>query len=263
MRRILTLFAVGCCLALLFAAQSQAQTSNDPTTIHYVCTGTTVCSPGATTLVTGSTIPTFDLTLQGQTGLTPNGSGSAQATLSILVFVPGSAPSLTFSINGNAAANAGTFSSGNILSDGVTGFFAAMHSSTSDPNVSAFESASGQSGTTPSSLTVYVVNFGTVTVTGLNNAGSLGGTIFTLASVGSGGITGLPAGGFPLGTVFYAMLANCTGGGCVLTSSTTDVVNSTPLSESLTIVPEPASLALFGSGMISLALAVRRRFRAS
>ena len=36
-----------------------------------------------------------------------------------------------------------------------------------------------------------------------------------------------------------------------------------PFTEAGFVVPEPASLALFGSGVIALALAVRRRFRAS
>ncbi len=254
MQRQVALLVLGACLCLLLAPHAGAQ-ANDPTTIHYVCTGTTVCTAGATTLVTGSTLPTFNITIQGQTGLTPNSSGVATANLFILVFVPSSAPALSFSINGHAGVSAGTFSTANIWSNGSPGFFAATHNSTADPNFSAFQSASGQSGTTPSALTVYVVNIGTVTISGLNPAGSLGGSVVTLASVGSGGITGLS--GFPIGTVFFAALTSCTG--CSLTSSSTNVVNSTPLSSAVTIVPEPATLALFGSGLLALGGLVRSK----
>lgn len=243
-------------LSLVFAPQAQADIT-DPTTLRYVCTSPTVCTAGPTTQITTSASPTFDITnTSGSTGI----SGGS-ATLHVIVLVPDSAPTLTFSISGTplgavspqtqtANLATGTFSSGMLL-DGTSGFFAAVASATGNPNFSAFASASGQSGTTPTGFTVYVASF---SLSGVPNSGPA-----TYLSGGS--ITGIS--GLPAGTILYAALSTCTTLPCNLNDSSTTVRNTTPLSESVTItegrVSQPSTLLLLGVGLVGLGFLGRRK----
>ena len=206
LRKLVLLFLVAC-ITLALAPQGRAQVL-DPTTLHYVCTGTTTCAAGATTLVTGSTLPTFNITIQpGNSGLPASSLGAA--TLYVIALVPSTAPALSFSINGQASSLAsGTFGPGEHLwSNGVTGFFAASHFSTANADFNAYASASGQSGTTPTGFNVYVVVFD-VTVAGNASGPNWNAAGGTLLSVGSGGITGLPSTDFPVGTVLFAAMTS-------------------------------------------------------
>lgn len=75
----------------------------------------------------------------------------------------------------------------------------------------------------------------------------------TGASLGPMGLVNVTfPGGLPTGTFVVAYGQNLAG-----------TAYATPFTESGLVVPEPASLALFGSGMIALAVLVRRRFSAS
>ena len=65
MRKALISLVVGCSLSLALVPWAQAAT-----TLHYSCTDGTSCTPGATTLVTGNTSPSFNITVQGLTGST-------------------------------------------------------------------------------------------------------------------------------------------------------------------------------------------------
>ena len=62
--------------------------------------------------------------------------------------------------------------------------------------------------------------------------------------------------GLPQGTIFWGFLTNqsCASGPCVMT-------DTTPLSEAVTVsvAPEPGTLALVGTGLLLLGLSLRRR----
>lgn len=234
--KITSLLVVGCCLGLLFAPQMAAQVL-DPTTLHFNCTGTTSCAVGGTSFVVsaGSNPPTFTITTQSNSGLSPGQSGE----LYMLVMVPTGNPPLTFTVNGiSGVVSVANYTSGQLEDVGNMNL---TLTATSNPDFNAFASASGQGGTTPGGLTVYTINLGTVTApTSVQNppkGGFANGAV--LATIGIGGIS-TP---LPTGTVLYAMLA-----GAPSTSGTPNgqnIINTSPLSESLTQVPEGGSLAIW------------------
>jgi len=259
MRKALISLVVGCSLSLALVPWAQAAT-----TLHYSCTDGTSCTPGATTLVTGNTSPSFNITVQGLTGST-----GGTDTLYIIALARHTA-ALSFSVTGDpigligvttslAVLQSGTFGSGNgklysTLVPPTTGFFAATADSTANPAFSAYKSASEQAaGTVPATgFDVYVATF---SLTGVpTNATGGGLTLFT-GSITPSTITGDP---LPVGTVLLAALSDLGG---PLTASTTIVNNSTPLSEAVTtVVPEPSSLLLLGSAMAGLGVAGRKKF---
>ena len=209
----------------------------------------TACTPATSSLdigTTGSTNPTFNIAI--------NANGSTDGTaLVILVPVsstnPISAP-LSFSVNftqsngqpgGTLTANLAsttpfTQSSGSLVS-GYLGLTASSPKVDNYKfnNINAVQTVPGTMG-----YAVYTVNLPGV------SAGS-SGNYLTVSFSFNGGSTS-----FPYGTIF---LAYGTDPG--------SVDWFTPLTDGLETVPEPATLGLFGTGLLGIALMFRRRMRKS
>ena len=150
-------------------------------------------------------------------------NATGDAFIGIVVPSGGGTPTLS---SGTLGPPNPTFSSGalgdagNLNEAGFTDF-----------NLSNFRSASSQGGVSPSSYTVFEYDLGPAT---------LGGGTGTLSSITAGNLAN--------GTVIVGWLE---------TTSTTSL--QTPLSESITTVPEPGSLVLFGCGLLGLGVFLRRR----
>ncbi len=210
----------------------------------------TACTPATFSLdigTIGSTNPTFNIAINN------NGSTSG-TTLVILVPLSSTNPissPLSFSVNftqsnggpGGTSLTANlanttpfTQSSGPLIS-GYLGLTASSSSVDNYKfnNINAVQTVPGTMG-----YAVYTVNLPGV------SAGSSGTNYLTVSFSFSGGSTG-----FPYGTVFLAYGTDANG----------HVDWFTPLTDGLETVPEPATLGLFGSGLLGIALMFRRRMR--
>jgi hypothetical protein len=202
----------------------------DPADVRLCGTG---CNgyAGTTTIITTDSLPTLSFQL------TNGGKNTGEAYLAILVPPGNSLPAFTVNGNSPVSLTSSTYSSG-----ALTDFLAANMSNLSlapgggvNANFSAYASAAGQVVPTPASLSVYVYDLGAFSGTPLT---------ITFASITE----------FHAGTIFWGFLTDtaCTSGPCYLT-------DTTPLSEAVTVAPEPGTLALVGTGLLLLGGALRRR----
>jgi hypothetical protein len=218
-------FTAAVAVTLVGSVPALADSMGDPANLHIVCTGSTVCSSGGTTLVTsGTSTPTFTVIKEG---------GTESGTLFLGVLVPNGTASFsvspgTFEEN-KSFAGGKLEDSGNLNEPGMT-----------DYEFNAVASASGQAGISASWFTAYEFNFGEWT----------GGK-------GSGSISDISAGPVPPGTVIVSWLENPDGivlDRTPLSESLTDSRGD--------VAPEPVSLVLMGTGLLGVGAKLRRRQKA-
>jgi len=222
-------------LALIFALQARADN------MKLDCTGATVCTAAGGAFATqqsSSTNPTFDLTNTGTTGLFEGSKKhpvDPSGTAYLAILVPGSS-GLAFTVNGLAPDAPVVYTSGRLLT--------ALGESGGNPmNFPPYESTAGAAtGGSVSEFEVYDVALGS-----FNTSGTVIPVSFN--------VTG---GAFPNGTIFVGFLED--------NHQSSLVVDQTPNSEGIVVdahspTPEPASLLLFGSGLLAVGGAFRRRLK--
>ncbi len=223
-------------LTVLFAAQARADN------MKLICTGTTGCTVAGGAFATQqstTTNPTFNLTNTGTTGLsagTKKHPVPPSGTAYLAILVPGNSP-ITFTVDGLTAEAPVVYTSGRLLST--------LGESGGNPtNFPPYAStASAAKGKKVSGFEAYDVALGS-----FNTSGTVIPVWFNVKG-----------GAFPNGTIFLGFLED--------NHHKRLVVDQTPNSEDLVVhaphspTPEPASLLLFGSGLLAVGGSLRRRLK--
>ncbi|HEV2385854.1 MAG TPA: PEP-CTERM sorting domain-containing protein [Candidatus Acidoferrales bacterium] len=217
----------------LWPGRAKAQTLLDPANDR-LCAPLTVCNGTSSgSIIVTSTVPALAFS---------NTGADESGTAWLVILVPSATDQhLSFTVttgNGtSAAADKGLFTSGDLL--GAGGLLGVAVATNVGPTggFSPLSSASGLSGAgTPTQFNVYLVSLGAYSST-TNQPLNI---IINTSS-------------FPVGTVFWGYLTSNEAG---------TAVDSVPYSEAVvagTVVPEPGTLGLVGTGLLALGIALRRR----
>ena len=228
----ITFWSLACCLGLLFPVHAKAQE-----TVALTCTGGTICNPAGGAFAVQSTTanpPTF---VVSNTDGSKCGTGDTCAAYLVILVPNGTLPG-GFTVNGSGATATATFNSAT-----VGGLFGALGEASGQDNTftpwQTSSAAAGSSITSGGSFTVYEFLLGTFVGSANNGQGQEPSFTITLS------------GAVPIGTGFAAFYED---------NNTDSIVNNSKLSESLVVTtPEPASMALFGTGLVALGGILRRR----
>jgi hypothetical protein len=234
MRRVLGLVVA---LTVFHAVHAKADN------MKLFCTATTTCAAAGGAFATqqsASGNPTLDLTNTGTTGLSTGSKkhpSSASGTAYLAILVPGDSP-LSFTVDGLTPDSPVSYTSGRLLS--------ALGESGGNPmNFQPYASTAGAaSGSTVSGFEAYDVALGT-----FDTSGTIIPVWFNIKG-----------GALPNGTILVGFLEDNNQNGLVVdqTANSEGLVIDGPRSSS---TPEPASLFLFGSGLLTLGGTLFRRLK--
>jgi hypothetical protein len=230
---------LGLAIALTVLRAVHARADN----MKLTCTGTTTCSAAGGVFATqqsASGNPTFNLTNTGTTGLTTGSHRhpvDASGTAYLAILVPGNS-ALSFTVDGLTPDSPVSYTSGKLLS--VLG-----ESGGNPMNFEPYASTAGAAaGSTVSGFEAYDVALGT-----FDTSGAIIPVWFDVKG-----------GTLPNGTILVGFLEDNNQNGLV--------VDQTSNSESLVVdgprpspTPEPASLFLFGSGLLTVGGTLLRRLK--